>query len=313
MSRLPPRTSGRPATAHERIAISAFDRPERATLIAAIRERCTRLLGAHELVADRSMSHGEAVVVELAIGDGTRWIAKSVLRPSRHRKELAGLRRLAPVLGDRAPRLVHHDDEPGLIVMTRVPGAPMPDDPAEHRADSYEQAGSLARLMHESMPPVTAPAYADELLASLDRWSRAGTRAGLLSRADIDFVADRLAELSRRPAPLTVPCHLDYQPRNWLVDDAGQVHVIDFGAVGPDRWLQDTSRMRHRQWRDRPELGAAFHRGYGRLPTDEELHVQRCRDAHGALTTIVWAHEHGDPAFEAEGRTLLDALRAEGG
>ncbi|APU13263.1 MULTISPECIES: aminoglycoside phosphotransferase family protein [Actinoalloteichus] len=301
-----------PMASDERIPISAFDQPDRTMLIAAIRDHCAPLLGRHKVVADRSMPHGEAVVVELAAEDERRWIAKSILRPSRYRKELAALRTLAPILGEHAPQLIHQDDALRLIVMTRVPGEPMPADPAHQDPASYEQAGRLSRLLHDSAPPVAAPAYAAELTASLDRWAGAGSRAGLLSRAEIDFVADRIAELARLPPPMTVPCHLDYQPRNWLVDAAGVLRVIDFGAVGLDRWLQETSRMTHRQWRERPELGDAFYAGYGRRPTEEELHVQRCRDAHGALTTIVWAHEHDDPGFEAEGRRLLDELRAEG-
>ena len=75
----------------------------------------------------------------------------------------------------------------------------------------------------------------------------------------------RVARPRRGPAdPLGVPCHRDWQPRNWLVDDAGEPWAIDFehARVGP--WFEDVGRLWWREWQGRPDLAEAFFDGYGR-------------------------------------------------
>ncbi|AOS62084.1 protein kinase family protein [Actinoalloteichus hymeniacidonis] len=271
----------------------------------AVRLRCVRLLGPCEILGDRSMPHGEALVLELAARDGALWIAKTSRQAVHYEREKAALRDWAPTLGDRAPQLVHVDDEAQLLVMTRVPGASAPTEAGEQDPAIHRQAGELARGLHDCVPPYTDPAPSARLVAKLDRWIAIGVRAGLLSSAEIDFAVRRVGELVALGPAVTVASHLDFQPRNWLVDASGTLRLIDFGRAGRDRWLADTERMLPRYWRDRPELAAAFFTGYGRTPTDAELHAQRCQHAYGALSTIVWAHQHDDPGFLAEGRAQL--------
>jgi hypothetical protein len=45
------------------------------------------------------------------------------------------------------------------------------------------------------------------------------------------------------------------------------------------------------------------------MSTDDLL-IADAIEARRAVSTIVWAHEHNDPAFETEGRTSLAALQS---
>jgi hypothetical protein len=60
----------------------------------------------------------------------------------------------------------------------------------------------------------------------------------------------------------------------------------------------------------RPDLRDAFYAGYGRAPTEADLALLRCYLAYSALSTVVWAREHGDPDFEEQGRRTIAQLRA---
>ena len=50
----------------------------------------------------------------------------------------------------------------------------------------------------------------------------------LLDPADVAFVGAQLRVLDGMPDPFGVPCHRDWQARNWLIDRAGDVSAIDF-------------------------------------------------------------------------------------
>jgi thiamine kinase-like enzyme len=141
--------------------------------------------------------------------------------------------------------------------------------------------------------------------------------AGQLLAADVDGHVLVLTHVPEVAAPIAdlrsvrlVPAHRDYGPRNWLVDAAGHVRVIDFAHSEPSPWAVDLQKLTMREWRGRPELEAAFLEGYGRVPDGEDRFVLRAYVALSALATIAWSVAHDDPGFEAEARSVLAELVA---
>ena len=279
-----------------------MDRPDE--VVAAAR----RLLGPFEVVADLSWKDlGLSLVLEVRTADGRSLIVKSHHDEYRNRFEVAAYERWVPAIADRAPALVAHDDGTVLVVTKLEAGPPAPELPVAVHAD----AGRVLRRFHGAGEPVVDPDWADQRLANLRAWIERMPE-GLIDADDVAFVEREASVLRDLPPPTMVPCHSDYQPRNWRVDDDGRVFVFDFEKARHDWWIHDIQRMWWREWRDRPDLRDAFFEGYGRTLDDTELAALRANSARGHLVQIVWATEHGDRTFAAEGRAQLARLRASG-
>ncbi|GAA2832505.1 phosphotransferase enzyme family protein [Crossiella cryophila] len=264
---------------------------------------CQRVLGPCHPVADLSWPHGGARTVEVHAADGQSWIAKSVAKPSAYERERDAYRDWVPALADNAPHLLDAADNLRLLLISKLPGTLAESTPAATSPQAHHRAGELTRRFHQSTAPITDPGFAPRLLAKFDSWA---TRAEtLLSQSQLAAARTELSGLATLPAPTLVPCHLDNHPRNWLVDDTGRLRLIDFGHARKDVWIQDLSRLHFGVWHNRPDLREAFLSGYGRTPTELDLAVLRCYAAYTGVSTVVWAHEHADPEFEAHGREIL--------
>ena len=137
-----------------------------------------------------------------------------------------------------------------------------------------------------------------------------GRSPGLLSDAEVEFVRAAVAGLAEFDDPLGVPCHRDWQPRNWLTAADGSVAVIDFGNSRVGYWWQDFERLWWSEWRADPELARGFFAGYG-TPLDETTRLQlRATATQWLLSTIVWADEVDDASFGDHARTQLAAAMA---
>lgn len=210
-----------------------------------------------------------------------------------------------PVLGPSCPRLLaSHDSLPHALLLTGVPGVVM-----EGRAWStdvelaaHEAAGRFLARLHALDFADGDPVPVDEAVAQrFESWRVRAT--GTLP----DDVLDRAQEMLR-PQVFTgmrrVPCHRDFSPRNWLWSEDG-LRVIDFEHARPDLWLTDVVKLDHGSWVDRPELRTAFWRGYARPPSGLDLERLKALQILYAISTVVWAREHGDETFEAFGHTLV--------
>lgn len=214
---------------------------------------------------------------------------------------------------DATPDLIGESEALSALLVSAVPGRNVDDLSLTHAEtlETYRQAGAFLRSLH------TLPFTDDDPAPLLgDYRQRAETwtaRAAGLVEPDLTAwvagcaaeTADLLAELS----PVRVPCHRDYTARNWLVDvtDGVKLSVIDFEHSRPDFWLFDVEKLLTEV--GETGLEVAFWEGYGRTPTDAETRVLGLHSALNALSTVVWAREHGDAAFEAEGRKRLGELR----
>jgi hypothetical protein len=263
-------------------------------------------LGPVAQTRDWSWRNGESVVLEVVDAAGLFWIVKRHHQEWAYRRELPALLDWAPVMGaGRVPTVRAWDDATRTLVMTRLPGVVG----AVDTADGHRQAGQLIARFHALGPAGEIEDYATTMHSQLDDWLRRVPE--VLAADEISFVRNRIDALSSLPAPVTAPTHNDYQPRNWLLDDAGALRVFDFGRAKVDMFLRDFERMWFAQWTDQPHLRQAFFAGYGRELDPHEVSLITVRGAYQAASTILWAREHADPDFERHGRRMLDRLRRE--
>lgn len=270
---------------------------------------CARaLVGPCEVVADRSwVDLGLSVVLEVVTADGTPVIVKSHNDQFRNALEAAAYRKWVLAIADRAPALVAADSAEQVLVLTKLDG----DSPAAHLpAPVYADAGAVLRRFHESDEEVIDAGWAAQRVDNLHAWIER-MPDGLIDIDDVEWVKKQAAVLLELPPPTLVPCHGDFQPRNWLIGRDGRVLVFDFEKARHDWWIHDIQRMWWKEWRDRPDVRDAFLGGYGRDLNETEQAGLRANSARGHLVQIAWATEHGDLAFAEEGRSYLAKMRLE--
>ena len=238
---------------------------------------------------------------------GARWIAKHLRRTKKYVQERTAYRDWVPALGAHAPALHSAHDDVRLLIVSRLPGVPAEGTPAADDPETHRRAGALTRLLHEGTPPVEVD-FAEELRLRLDDYVARGR--DVLTADEIDVARSHAARLAGTPPTAAVPCHLDNEPRNWLVGPDDDVALIDFGNARRQPWITDVAPLRQRDWRARPDLAAAFFAGYGREPDDADRHLADGYVAYLAVSTIVWAHRHDDIPFADEARTWLRELTA---
>jgi Phosphotransferase enzyme family len=250
-------------------------------------------------------------VLQLRDASGVAWFLKHHRDRGRYSSELAAYRNWVPALLDAAPLLCASDDSLLAMMLSAVPGeaarwpSPEATGPAADRAAerrTQREAGKILRRLHEAQPALPWPDFAAVKVEEFGRLRL--DAAGLLRPRDLALAGAEVAALAEVTAPARVPCHHDYTPRNWLVQN-GALSVIDFEWCGLDAWTADLARLHLGIWPGRPDLEEAFLTGYGRelTPADRQI-------LHGcAVLTGVWllvrAHETGQPSFEAGSRKAL--------
>jgi hypothetical protein len=271
-----------------------------------------QVLGPCELVQDCSWEHRMSSVLRVRDADGLTWFLKCHADRARYNAELLAYRRWVPALGGSAPRLRAFTDLLAAIIVSAVPGEPVPwpnretgrlSDvglPAEQAMHSH--AGMLLRKFHDGQK---ARPCSDFGLAKAANFDRLRPRAaGLLTRRELDRARGAVAALEALPCPDLVPCHRDYTPRNWLIG-GGVLYVIDFELSGLDARISDLARLHLGLWANRPDLREAFLSGYGpQLSGADRQMLRGC-----AVLTAVWllikARETRQGSFEDASREAL--------
>lgn len=275
-----------------------------------------------------SRDHAESHVWSFTNASGERRFIKIHRRARKFEQELHTYRAWVPSIANIAPQLLYagpiadpgsirEDESSVAIIMTAVPGTvadAVRDMKPKCRTEMMRHAGAAIRRFHDApfvdRDPVS---LADAIAARTTSWC--DRACGLIDVADRAWVQDCIADGSMFTGCARVPCHRDYHARNWVITQTGDGDlesfcVIDFEHTRPDCWLGDVVRLWDSAWRDRPHLQDAFFDGYGRpLSDDDEQRLVQVGMIH-AVSTIVWAREHRDAAFEAHGRRLLEAIRA---
>ncbi|MET8048525.1 phosphotransferase [Streptosporangium sp. NPDC005286] len=227
----------------------------------------------------------------------------------RFRQEAHAYITVVPHLGDHAPKMVAADPVTRSLLLTLLSGQSAVDLPpcSQAERDAYHSAGTTLRALHQVVPAESEDAIPAYLAGRTRWWTGRAHTAGLISvgeRRTLLAHADALAIAVMDGAI----CHLDYQPRNWLVGSDGVVRVLDFEHARLDARVRDFARLEHRHWRLNPHLRETFFDGYGRPPDETERDLLIRFGVIEALTALVRGHESGDPQLAVHGRTLLDQL-----
>jgi Ser/Thr protein kinase RdoA (MazF antagonist) len=238
---------------------------------------------------------------------GQQYLAKRHSSRNRYRREIHAYTHWVPALRDQAPQLVATDPEHLILLLTALPGTTAdhvtPGTKAERAA--HQSAASVLRQLHDSAPLEYSHDMAVTLAQRIMHWvDRAGV---LLNAGERRLLLDHADAIAASPVEVRF-CHLDFQPRNWIVDGDGTVRLIDFEHARPDARIRDMARLAHRYWPHRPDLYHAFVRGYGTSLYEQERTLLYHFGALEAATALVRGRDTDDAALAMHGRALLDRL-----
>ncbi|WP_217556762.1 phosphotransferase [Streptomyces sp. GbtcB6] len=260
-------------------------------------------------VTDASWAREASRVWRLTGRDGGSWFLKVHQGPKFHQREVGALREWAPVLGaGRAPQLVAADPEQLAVIVSALPGRILhgTDLSMDAWQSVYRQLGQLLRALHLGEPPMMAQALGG--LAKLERHLAAAD--GLLEPGEETLVRSLALQLPQVPPVPHGRRHGDVQKRNLLLDDHGNLALIDWerAEIGP--LVSDFVRIAD-TWTDAPELKAALFDGYGRTLSQDEVQALKGLSALDAVSGIQYGAAHGDPELVERGQRTLHRLRKE--
>ena len=254
--------------------------------------------------------HAESAVWRLETKRGRAYL-KAHRQPLKFRQELYVYENWLAALRDQTPELLAvRQNEPRALLLSALPG-----ELAQNIALSgaelarvHRQAGAFLKTFHQAGGPdedeVTLRAAVE---MRLNAWLK--RVAPVVPKADIEFTRTVMTEaLPYLCGKTRVPCHRDYTGRNWLVY-GDEFYVIDFEHSKMDFYLHDFGRLFREGWRFDEGLETAFFEGYGGTLDDDARRYMTSRALFSAATTIGWAREHGDRAFENVGWEQLEYYR----
>lgn len=272
------------------------------TALQAALEAAARLIGPCEI----TQALGPAVA-RISARSGEEYVVKKHAGRDKHDREVHAYRHWTPALGSLAPQLVAADAQTLTIVTTALDGRPYP---GPLTAAAHHRAGTILRRFHDAESPRALPGYRDWLRDRADYWT--ARAKPFLSAADLGNASAHLAALQQTADPQGVPCHLDFQPRNWLLGPDADLYLVDFEHARTDLPLRDLVRLRFRAWPGRPDLKDAFLNRYGRDLTGSDTEMLQHLGALDALTAIARGHQNHDIQLVQYGHSALRQLRASG-
>jgi Ser/Thr protein kinase RdoA (MazF antagonist) len=236
---------------------------------------CRRQFDPHAEPIAQHAGHEQTTVLRAATRHG-EVIVKIHRDRERHDRECNAYRHWAPLLAERAPRLLTEIDDPPAVIVTALPGTPVAAQalPADAERNVFRQAGTLLATWHTAQPPRDTPDMTAWLADRGEQWLRLAEP--VFSAAKRTEIRAHLHELVTLGPLHTVPCHLDFTPRNLVRAPDGTVSVIDFEHARYDLAARDLVRLAGRIWRDRPDLEDAFLTTYGPLSDLDRQVIEHC-------------------------------------
>ena len=291
----------------------------------AILQWCASVVGPCEVVSGDARFHGRTTVCRLQTATGYAYV-KVHRDGATWGPEVHGYEQWSRAFPGRTPTLLGvYDAGPFAILVSGMPGQNLEDAalPPGQQRDAWRAAGDALTSLHELAvgeyfgfcdrdgralgPPVTDAV--EYIAAAFQDDTERGRRGGWLSEQELAVIERARAMIPAFMGERPVPCHRDYCPVNWIVDDGGEwIGVIDYEFSRWDVRVSDFSRYPDWDWMLCRDLTDAFLEGYGRplSPVEQDqLLVSRTQYALGA---IVWGRENSFFGFEQEGRDALVAL-----
>jgi hypothetical protein len=261
-------------------------------------------LGSVRIVHDPTLPPRVLRVVD---AEGNEFFAKHHSERDRYLRELHAYLTWGANLIGHVPRVVGRQDRTCTLLLTAVPGVRVdsvaPGSPEEEQA--HYEAGRVLGKLHHATSVARTGAVGTELAQRLRNWTARANRAGLISTVERDRLSHHADVLANTLMDSAV-CHLDYQPRNWILGDV--FGLCDFEHMRRDARIRDFARLEFRRWQAAPNLRTAFFAGYGRPPNDTEQRLLESFGAIEAVTALVRGHEQDDLALSTHGRTVLARL-----
>lgn len=261
-------------------------------------------LGAVQTVGDPRLPPR---VIRVADVDGRQFFAKQHDERDRYARELRAYRSWGAHLDGHAPRLVGRHDATCTLLLTALPGERVdtvaPGSPEEELA--HHEAGRVLGKLHRATSMPRGGAIGAVLAERLQGWIERAVHAGLITATERNRLSHHadILDTSRMDSAV---CHLDYQPRNWLIGDT--FGICDFEHMRRDARIRDFARLEFRRWQAAPHLRTAFLAGYGRPLNGTEQRLLESFGAIEATTALVKGHTENDLALSTHGRTVLSRL-----
>ncbi|MBT3269351.1 aminoglycoside phosphotransferase family protein [Candidatus Poribacteria bacterium] len=286
---------------------------------------CASVVGSCEVESGDARFHGRTTVCRLRTATGHAYVKVHRDRGT-WGPEVHGYERWSRAFPGRTPTLLGvYDAGPFALLVSGMPGKNLEDAalPEAKRRDAWRAAGNALTSLHElevgeyfgscdrdghalGVPVTDAVEY---IAAAYEEDIGRGARGGWLSEQELAVIERARVMIPAFAGERPIPCHRDYCPVNWIVDDDGEwIGVIDYEFSRWDVRVSDFSRYPDWDWMLRPDLTDAFFEGYGRplSPVEQDqLLVSRTQYALGA---IVWGRENSFFGFEQEGRDALVVL-----
>ena len=284
------------------------------------------VVGPCEIASSDTRFHGRETVLRLRTADSHCYLKLHEALDS-WGQEVHGYEQWAPAFGELAPRLLGIcEQEPLALLISELPGKILDsvEMPVAQERAAWRAAGEALVALHavpagdhfgpcrrDGSPigePITdAVRY---MRSQLDEWMTTGLRLGVLTDEEQRDVAAARTLASCFAGERPTACHRDYDPVNWMVDDAGRFcGVIDFEFAYWDTRITEFARYPDWDWWRRPDLLEAIQEGYGHMFTPIEEQQLLVANAQYALGAIVWGAEHEYYGFMEEGQQGMAALR----
>ncbi len=281
-----------------------------------------RTVGTPRVVAPCGWPQGPSRVWRVVGSDRGLFYLKQFSEENKRDQEIAAYECFVPALRGGAvllPELVARSG-PTLrsLLFSALEGTVVSRSPLaeEEGIRLHRIAGEFIRRMHD-LPfedDDTLP-LSQSIPLRLALWlERGGDR---LSGSEGDLARRLVGDGSLFAGDRRVPCHRDFQTRNWIFDQnhPDRLGVIDFEHTRADHPLIDWVRVHERALPRYPRWFEAFTQGYGAAENgralDDGIALRlRALSAVHAVGSVVWGSAHRDAEFERAGHELLAQLRS---
>ena len=284
---------------------------------------CTLVLGPCEFVSDPSREHPglRASIYRLRTPAGNCCV-KLHRDPMHWESEVHAYEHWAPAFGAFAPRLLAvRAEEPLALIISELPGEVLEDAQVSPSAETeiwrsagraladlhnLEPGGYFGRCHRDGSPAGTPIPEAQEYIRlEFETWLERAARGGYLSPAEWAIVRSAQALIPAFAGERPMPCHRDYCPANWLVQNGAWTGVIDFEFSYWGVRSADFTRFPSFDWILKSGLMEAFFEGYGRVISAAEEQQRLVSRVLYALGAIVWGSENQYNVYAGEGRQAL--------